>query len=432
VVFELEKNEEVSRPAIIKVVGVGGAGGNAIERMILSGLMGVEFIVVNTDLQALSRSNAEQKLGIGTRITKGLGAGGNPEVGRKAAEEDRDQLLDMLDGSDMVFITAGMGGGTGTGAAGVVAEIASKEIGALTVAVVTKPFDFEGKKRIDNADSGLDMLKDHVDTLIVIPNQRLLNVVDRETPLVEAFSIADEVLHHATRGISDLITVPGVVNLDFADVRTVLAGMGGDALMGTGIASGEKRSIEAAKGAISSSLLEDVSIGGAKGVLINITGSPDMSLYEVNEAASLISEAAGPEANVIFGSVVDDDLEDEVRVTVIAAGFTRSKRKIRSFDTAKDTKPAGDIFSTGISSIEEEKKANIAPTYSLNLDEIKEEEELTPKEVAVAEEQTEHEKINPNKSEVAEDYNPGNGKIKSFAPDDFEIPTFMRRRKKNN
>ncbi|MCD6502294.1 cell division protein FtsZ, partial [bacterium] len=320
-VFELEKNEEIAGPAKIKVVGIGGAGGNAVERMIAAGLRGVEFISVNTDQQALSRSNAAQKIAIGTRITKGLGAGGNPEIGRKAAEEDRDQLLDVLSGSDMVFITAGMGGGTGTGAVGVVAEICSKEIGALTVAVLTKPFDFEGRRRMENAEAGIESLKDHVDTLIVIPNQRLLSVVEKDTPLIEAFTFADEVLHHATRGISDLITVSGMVNLDFADVRSVLSGMGGDALMGTGVASGDDRALEAAKGAISSRLLEDMSIEGAKGVLINISGGSELSLFEVDEASTLISEAAGPEANVIFGTVVDPDLGDEMRVTVIAAGF---------------------------------------------------------------------------------------------------------------
>ena len=288
--FMIERAEEVAGPAVIKVVGVGGGGGNAIERMIAAGLTGVEYISVNTDQQALLRSNAAQKIAIGARITKGLGVGGDPDLGRKAAEEDRDQLLDVLDGANMVFITAGMGGGTGTGAAGVIAEICSKELGALTVAVVTKPFDFEGRRRKENAEKGIEALQENVDTLIVIPNQRLLSVVGNDTPLIEAFAIADEVLHHATRGISDLITIPGIVNLDFNDVSSVLKGSGGDALMGTGIASGEDRAIAAARGAITSSLLEDVSIEGAKGVLINITGSPDLTLHEATEAATLISD----------------------------------------------------------------------------------------------------------------------------------------------
>jgi len=426
VVFELDKPVDVAGPAVIKVVGIGGAGGNAVERMIEAGLMGVEFVSINTDQQALMRSNAAQKVSIGVRQTKGLGAGGNPETGRKAAEEDRDQLVDVLDGADMVFITAGMGGGTGTGAAGVVAEIA-RDIGALTVAVVTKPFDFEGRRRTENAEKGIDALKDFVDTLIIIPNQRLLSVVDRETPLVEAFSIADEVLHHATRGISDLITVSGIVNLDFADVRTVLSGMGGDALMGAGIASGENRALEAARGAISSSLLEDVSIEGAKGVLINITGSTDMSLFEVNEAATLISEAAGSEANVIFGSVVDKELADEIRVTVIAAGFNRSKRKSKIFDTSKFSKPTGDIFATSVEGTRaEDGSAHVAPTFIPRFDEAElQQEKLPERELVEAEVNAESAYEQPRAIE-----RPQRPKLESFAPDDYEIPAFMRRHKK--
>ena len=424
-VFELDKPEDVAGPAVIKVVGIGGAGGNAVERMIASGLMGVEFVSVNTDQQALFRSSATQKIAIGTRQTKGLGAGGNPEIGRKAAEEDRDQVLDILDGADMVFITAGMGGGTGTGAAGVVAEIA-KEIGALTVAVVTKPFDFEGHRRAENAEKGVDALKDFVDTLIIIPNQRLLSVVEKNTPLIEAFSIADEVLHHATRGISDLITISGIVNLDFADVRTVLSGMGGDALMGTGIAGGENRSIEAARGAISSSLLEDVSIEGAKGVLINITGSPEMSLFEVNEAATLISEAAGPEANVIFGAVVSPELQDEIRVTVIAAGFSRGKRKSRIFDTSKFSKPAGDIFTTNVQNAAgDEQRPTIAPTFIPRFEDggnIAENADQT----AVENEET----AELVYAEAAPAEIPSRPKLESYSTDDYEIPAFMRKRQK--
>ncbi len=424
-VFELERNEEVAGPATIKVVGIGGAGGNATERMISAGLMGVEFISVNTDQQALTRSSAAQKLAIGTRITKGLGAGGDPEVGRRAAEEDRDQILDVLSGADMVFITAGMGGGTGTGAASVIAEISSKEIGALTVAVVTKPFDFEGRRRTDNAENGIEALKDVVDTLIVIPNQRLLSVVEKDTPLIDAFTLADEVLHHATRGISDLITIPGVVNLDFADVRTVLYGMGGDALMGTGIASGENRAIEAARGAITSSLLEDLSIEGAKGVLINITGSPDMSLFEVSEAATLISEAAGAEANVIFGAVVDPELSDEVRVTVIAAGFTRSRRKVKVFDTAGGAKKStGDIFSTTIPAVEP--KANlpeVAPTFVPKFDEAN--ADIKAKQSAA--DHTGDDALEPETTQKTTPH-----RLKApFATEDYEIPAFMRRKKDN-
>ncbi|MCK5832550.1 cell division protein FtsZ [bacterium] len=419
-VFELEKNEEIAGPAKIKVVGIGGAGGNAVERMIAAGLRGVEFIYVNTDQQALTRSSATQKISIGTRITKGLGAGGNPEVGRKAAEEDRDQLLSVLTGSDMVFITAGMGGGTGTGAASVVAEICSKEIGALTVAVLTKPFDFEGRKRAQNAENGIDSLKDSVDTLIVIPNQRLLSVVEKNTPIIEAFAIADEILHHATRGISDLITISGMVNLDFADVRSVLSGMGGDALMGTGIAEGDNRALEAAKGAISSSLLEDMSIEGAKGVLINITGSPGMSLMEINEASTLISEAAGSEANIIFGTVVDPELKEEMRVTVIAAGFNRSNKRSRAFDGSRSSKPAGDIFSTNVPSIDKENTVpKVAPTY------------MPPKfdDIELKSKTKEAKNETENEAEMAAVIIEERPKISSFAPDDYEIPAFMRKRK---
>lgn len=419
--FEIEKSEEIAGPAKIKVVGIGGAGGNAVERMISAGLRGVEFIYVNTDQQALTHSNAAQKITIGKRITKGLGAGGNPEVGRKAAEEDRDQILSSLADADMVFITAGMGGGTGTGAASVVADICSKELGALTVAVLTKPFDFEGKKRVQNADSGIEALKDCVDTLIVIPNQRLLSIVEKNTPLVQAFALADEVLHHATRGISDLITIKGMVNLDFADVRSVLCGMGGDALMGTGISSGENRSIEAAKGAISSSLLEDMSIEGAKGVLINITGSPDMSLQEINDAATLISEAAGSEANIIFGTVVDEELKDEMRVTVIAAGFNRTNRRARAFDGSRAHKPSSDIFTTNVPAVEKAQSTpKVAPTYM-----PPKFDDIDLKDAIETEDQT-HEAEIVNEPDVVIEERP---KISSFAPDDYEIPAFMRKKR---
>jgi cell division protein FtsZ len=305
--------------AKIKVIGIGGGGGNAVNTMIAAGLDGVEFIVANTDIQALSASPASQKLQLGAMLTRGLGAGSNPEVGRRAALEDADKITEMLEGSDMVFITGGMGGGTCTGSAPVVGRIA-REMNALTVAVVTKPFLFEGKKRMNIADRGIAELKAEVDTVITIPNQRLLNVVSKQTPLTEAFRVADDVLHKAVQGISDLITVPGLINLDFADVQTIMSEMG-MALMGAGNASGENRAVEAAQRAISSPLLEESSIDGARGVLINVTGGPDLTLYEVNESASIIFEAAHEDAHIIFGSVIDEQMGDDVRVTVIATGF---------------------------------------------------------------------------------------------------------------
>ncbi|WP_227767091.1 cell division protein FtsZ [Zhaonella formicivorans] len=310
--------------AAIKVIGVGGGGNNAVNRMIAAGLQGVEFITVNTDAQALRLSQAPTKLQIGTKLTKGLGAGANPEIGKKAAEESRDEVLKSLQGADMVFVTAGMGGGTGTGAAPVVAEIA-KEIGALTVGVVTRPFTFEGRKRADQAEKGILEFRSKVDTLIVIPNDRLLQVADKQTSITEAFRIADDVLRQGVQGISDLIAVPGLINLDFADVKTIMKDTG-SALMGIGRASGEKRAAEAAKMAISSPLLE-TSIEGAKGVLLNITGGGNLGLFEVNEAAEIISSAADPEANIIFGAVIDESLQDEIRVTVIATGFDQKPVK---------------------------------------------------------------------------------------------------------
>ncbi|BDG60750.1 cell division protein FtsZ [Caldinitratiruptor microaerophilus] len=319
----MEYEPDQAQFACIKVVGVGGGGSNAVNRMIASGLKGVEFIALNTDAQALSQSQAPSKIQIGAKLTKGLGAGANPEIGEKAAEESRDQLAEALKGADMVFITAGMGGGTGTGAAPIVAEIA-KELGALTVGVVTRPFTFEGKRRQVVAEKGIAALKAKVDTLITIPNDRLLQVVDKKTSLTEAFRIADDVLRQGVQGISDLIATPGLINLDFADVRTIMSDQG-SALMGIGVSSGENRSSEAARAAISSPLLE-TSIEGAKGVLLNITGGSDLSLYEVHEAAEIISQAADPEANIIFGAVIDESLHDQVRVTVIATGFDQDRR----------------------------------------------------------------------------------------------------------
>jgi len=323
--FEFDDFDELAR---LKVVGVGGAGGNAVNRMISAGLQGVEFVAVNTDAQVLELSRAHKKVQIGVRLTKGLGSGGNPEIGRQAIEEDADLVAEAIDGADMVFVTAGMGGGTGTGASPVIARMA-RERGALTVGIVTKPFSFEGKRREKQAIEGIEALKKEVDTLIVIQNDKLLSLVPKETPLVEAFSKADEVLHHATKGISDLIMIPGLINLDFADVRSIMSGMG-DALMGTGVASGEDRAVKAAQMAINSPLLEDVSIRGAKGVLVNITGDARMTLHEVSQATAIISDEAGDDANVIFGAVINDSLEDELHVTVIATGFEKREREISS------------------------------------------------------------------------------------------------------
>ena len=312
--------------ADIKVIGIGGGGGNAVNTMIAASLGGVDFITANTDVQSLSASTAPQKLQLGATLTRGLGAGSNPETGRRAAIEDAEKISEILEGADMVFLTGGMGGGTCTGAAPVIARIA-REMHALVVAVVTKPFLFEGKKRMKIADQGIAELKAEVDTVITIPNQRLLNVVSKDTPLTEAFRIADDVLRQAVQGISDLITVPGLINLDFADVQTIMGEMG-MALMGAGSAVGEGRAVEAAQRAICSPLLEESSIDGAHGVLINITGGPDLSLYEVNEAANIVFEAAHEDAHIIFGSVIDEDMGDEIRVTVIATGFGSPPAKV--------------------------------------------------------------------------------------------------------
>jgi len=314
----LEFDTDLNQFAEIKVIGVGGGGNNAVNRMITAGLQGVDFVTVNTDSQALQLSRAGEKVQIGIKLTKGLGAGANPEIGAKAAEESREELAKVLKGADMVFVTAGMGGGTGTGAAPIVAEVA-KEMGALTVGVVTRPFTFEGRKRAMQAEKGIAELKSKVDTLITIPNDRLLQVVDKNTTIHEAFRIADDVLRQGVQGISDLIAVPGLINLDFADVKTIMSNTG-SALMGIGQATGENRAADAARKASSSPLLE-TSIEGAKGVLLNITGGTNLTLFEVNEAAGIIAEAADPEANIIFGAVIDEDLKDEIRVTVIATGF---------------------------------------------------------------------------------------------------------------
>jgi len=318
--------------AKIKVVGVGGGGNNAVNRMITAGLRGVDFIAVNCDAQALFLSKAQNRIQIGEKLTKGLGAGANPEIGQKAAEESRDQLIEELQGADMVFVTAGMGGGTGTGAAPIVADCA-RQAGALTVGVVTKPFSFEGKRRMNQAEAGIVNLKDRVDTLITIPNDRLLQVIDRRTSMLDAFRIADDVLRQGVQGISDLISVPGLINADFADVKTIMSNAG-SALMGIGTAKGDNGAVEAAEAAIKSPLLE-ASIEGARGVLFNITGGKDLSLFDVNEASNAITEAVDPEANIIFGAVIDENLDDEIRVTVIATGFNSKNPALGGTPTIK-------------------------------------------------------------------------------------------------
>ena len=354
--FELA--DSYNKGAKIKVIGIGGCGGNAINTMIESRLEGVEFMTANTDSQALKASKAPIKIQLGENLTKGLGAGANPDIGRNAAMESRDRLMEAIAGADMVFITAGMGGGTGTGGAPVVAEVA-KELGALTVAVVTKPFTFEAKKKMKQADDGLKVLKSMVDTVITIPNQRLLSIADKNTSLPDAFKQADAILYQAVKGISDVITIPGLVNVDFADVRTIMSEMG-LALMGSGVARGDSRAVEAARRAISSPLLEDISIHGAKGVLINITGASDMTLHEVNEASMLIQEEAHEDAHIIFGSVIDEKMGEEIRVTVIATGFGKDDSK--RISSVKNIAPAvvvGDLDIPTIVRKEKEKKHEV-------------------------------------------------------------------------
>src|SRR3989440_2270238 len=331
-------NEDPGNNAKIKVIGVGGGGGNAVNRMICAGVEGIEFVVANTDLQALQMSRAPVKIQLGTKLTNGLGAGANPDIGRNAALEDTEKIIEALEGADMVFVTTGLGGGTGTGAAPIIASLAT-ELSALTVAVVTKPFHFEGRRRMALSDQGLRELRECVDTVITIPNERLLHTVDRTVSLTDAFKLADDVLRQAVQGISDLITVPGLINLDFADVKAIMAGMG-MALMGAGRASGENRAINATQQAISSPLLEEASIQGAKGVLINITGGTDLKLYEVNEAASIIREAADEDANIIFGAVIDETMQDEMKITVIATGFDREVVAVGTTAGAETMQPA--------------------------------------------------------------------------------------------
>ncbi len=344
--YELEVESE--NRAVIKVVGVGGGGSNAVNRMIDAGLQGVEFLALNTDSQALSLSEADHQIQIGSNLTGGLGAGADPEIGKEAALESEDAIKEHLTGSDMVFITAGMGGGTGTGASPIVSRLA-REVGALAVAVVTKPFKFEGRKRMERAETGIEHLKEEVDTLITIPNERLLQVAEEQTSMVEAFTLADDVLRQGVQGISDLVTVPGMINLDFADVKSIMVNQG-SALMGIGVDEGENRAEKAAKTAISSPLLE-MSIEGAKGVLLNITGDSDLGLFEVNAAAEIVSEAADADADIYFGAVIDDELDGEVRVTVIATGFSRPQQA------------RGELAETEISPLEgdEEEDLDIPP-----------------------------------------------------------------------
>jgi len=359
---------DVGRLAKIKVVGVGGGGGNALNSMIASGTIGgVDFIAVNTDAQVLLTNHAQTKIQIGDNLTRGLGSGGNPDIGAQAADESREKVKEYLVDSDMVFITAGMGGGTGTGAAPVIAEIA-KELGALTVAIVTKPFAFEGARRMVNAEDGIEKLKEKVDTLIVIPNQRLLDVVDRKMTLLEAFRVADSVLTQGVQGISDIITVPGLINVDFADVKAIMV-EAGSALMGIGNGVGDNRAQMAARAAVSSPLLE-VSIEGAKGVLFNITGGPDMTMSEVDEAAKIISEAADADANIIFGAAIEDKLIDQMRITVIATGFDEARSRLASMVSRNRPVHGGTPASTGIVS---EKPKNVpppAPTYEQKVEAV--------------------------------------------------------------
>lgn len=346
--YDENNNYMMDGTATIKVIGVGGAGNNAINRMIESGIKGVEFIAINTDRQALQLSKANSKIQIGEKLTRGLGAGANPDIGMQAAEESKAEIAEILRGADMVFVTAGMGGGTGTGAAAVVAGTA-KELGILTIAVVTKPFTFEGKKRLSQAERGIESLKGKVDTLVVIPNDKLLQIIDRKTSIIEAFKMADDVLRQGVQGISDLIAIPGLVNLDFADVKTIMLNQG-MAHMGVGRASGENRAEDAAKAAVQSPLLE-TSIEGAKGVIINITGGEDLGLHEVNTAAELVQRSVDPEANIIFGTVTDSSMADEIQITVIATGFEKNE-------------PISSIGVDNIISKTWEKKINSIPSSS--------------------------------------------------------------------
>ena len=407
-----EMVEPIDSGARIKAIGIGGGGGNAINTMIEEGLKGVDFIVANTDSQALDASRAEIKVQVGDSLTKGLGAGANPEVGRRAAMEDKERIREYLTGADMIFITAGMGGGTGTGGAPVIASVA-KELGALTVGVVTKPFIFEGKRRMQQAEEGIRELKDKVDTLVVIPNQRLLSIAGKSTTLLETFKVADSVVTQAVRGIADLIVTPGLINLDFADIRTVMKEMG-FALMGAASAAGENRAVEAAQQAISSPLLEDISINGARGVLINVTGGPDMSLFEVNEAATLIQGEAHEDATIIFGAVIDEELEEELRITVIATGFGDSQARVmpepepEAAEPRKRAPQKQGSLGLGPKDSKDKKVIHLGTLVDDEFDEPAWQHDDPEKD-----------------SEAAQPYDL---KEEEVSEDDFDIPTFLRKR----
>jgi cell division protein FtsZ len=392
--------------AQIKVVGVGGGGGNAVNRMITEGMGGVDFISINTDGQALMLSQAKTRVRIGDKLTRGLGAGGNPEIGRKAAEESADELYEVLRGADMVFITGGMGGGTGTGGAPVVAQVA-KELGSLTIGVVTRPFTFEGSRRIQSAEAGIEALKSQVDTLIVIPNDRLLQIVDKRASLQDAFGMADDVLRQGIQGISELITVPGLINLDFADVRTIMS-EGGAALMAVGRANGEDRARKAAEEAISSSLL-DVTIDGARGILFNVTGGPDMSLFEVNEAAAIIKETAHPDVNLIFGAVIDENMTEDIRITVIATGFEQSRvAQRRPVKTGRERLGSAPVQRPAVRPVQEPVQA---------------EDELEEATLPPVQTQQPQQPPQQQARRVEEEFT-----SRVYDTDDLDIPAFLRRR----
>jgi len=400
--------------ARIKVVGVGGAGCNAVNRMIIEGIQGVEFVAINTDAQALLLAKAPTKVRIGDKLTRGLGAGGNPEVGRKSAEETAEELYSVLKGADMVFVTAGLGGGTGTGAAPIVAQI-SKECGALTIGVVTRPFTFEGGRRMQSAESGMEMLKEHADTLIVIPNDRLLQIVDKKASLSDAFRMADDVLRQGIQGISELITVPGLINLDFADVKAIMS-EGGAALMAVGHAEGDDRARLAAEQAISSQLL-DITIDGARGVLFNVTGGPNMTLFEVNQAAAIIRETAHPDVNMIFGAVIDPNMGDEIRITVIATGFERAAMPRRIMDQRPVT--------TTTRQQNERPQQQPAPIPARPQPERPQPAQGTPVETRSLESVT----LNPAPSMPPANITPPEFKAQPSYQEDLDIPTFLRNRR---
>lgn len=466
--FELE--EAVNAGASIKVIGVGGGGNNAVETMITGGLKGVEFIVANTDRQALTAQKADKKINLGSELTKGLGAGANPEIGRRAAIESYNEIVESLEGADMVFVTAGMGGGTGTGGAPIVAKVA-RELGALTIGVVTRPFIFEGKKRMKQADLGIQELKENVDTLIVIPNQKLLAVSNERTPLLETFKRADQVLFQAVKGISDLINIRGLINLDFADIRTVMCAKG-MAIMGSAVGQGENRAVEAASSAISSPLLENIAIDGATGIIINVTGGPDLSLWEVNEASTLITEAAHEDAEIIFGAVIDENMKDQVRVTVIATGFgtqpstalsDEKLQRMQSYAQAQmNTIHPSVISSFGIQSainqstqesaaqVHEEERITLEPVDESQRVEMSAQERvnsLLPRDILLAKARAYKEsqlkrqdspkmeqlsmELNSSHEQELQEASPGSPFEKKFDRlfDELEVPSFMRKNK---